>query len=63
VDLLRGRLLRKKMTTKKKLLYFGVALIGAYLVLPQAQTMVDYLKNKLKSKSKKDIDNKQKKDG
>jgi len=51
------------MTTKKKLLYFGVALIGAYLVIPQAQTMVEYVKNKLKSKSKKDIDNKQKKDG
>ena len=46
------------MTTKKKILYFGVALIGAYLVIPQAQTMVDYLKNKLKSKSKKDIDKK-----
>ncbi len=42
------------MTTKKKLLYFGVALIGAYLVIPQAQTMVEYLKNKLKSKSKQD---------
>lgn len=46
------------MTTKKKILYFGVALIGAYLVIPQAQTMVEYLKNKLKSKSKQDIDKK-----
>ena len=46
------------MTTKKKILYFGVALIGAYLVIPQAQTMVEYLKNKLKLKSKQDIDKK-----
>lgn len=46
------------MTTKKKLLYFGVALIGAYLVIPQAQTMVEYIKDKIKSKSKKDIDKK-----
>lgn len=51
------------MITKKKLLYFGVALIGAYLVIPQAQTMVEYVKNKLKLKSKKDTDKKEKKDG
>lgn len=49
------------MTTKKKLLYFGVALVGAYFVIPQAQTMVEYLKNKLKSKSKQDSDKKENK--
>lgn len=38
------------MTNKKKIIYFGVALVGAYFLFPQAQTLFDYVKGKLKKK-------------
>lgn len=38
------------MTNKKKIIYFGVALVGAYFLFPQAQTLFEYVKGKMKKK-------------
>jgi hypothetical protein len=46
------------MTTKKKIIYFGVALVGAYFLFPQAQTLFEYVKQKVKKKQENDINNK-----
>jgi hypothetical protein len=46
------------MTTKKKIVYFGVALVGAYFLFPQAQTLFEYVKAKINKKENKEPDKK-----
>jgi hypothetical protein len=36
------------MISKKKLLYLGVGLVGAYFLFPHASQVVEYVKNKFK---------------
>ena len=36
------------MTNKKKIIYLGVGLIGAYFLFPHANHVVEYIKSKLK---------------
>jgi hypothetical protein len=36
------------MISKKKILYLGVGLVGAYFLLPHASHIVEYVKNKFK---------------
>jgi hypothetical protein len=36
------------MISKKKLIYLGVGLVGAYFLFPHANQIVDYVKNKFR---------------
>lgn len=36
------------MISKKKLIYLGVGLVGAYFLFPHANHIVEYVKNKFK---------------
>jgi hypothetical protein len=42
------------MTNKKKLIYLGVGLVGAYFLFPQANTLFEYIKSKIKKSKKTD---------
>jgi hypothetical protein len=41
---------------KKKLVYVAVGLVGAYFLFPHAGTVVEYVKDKIKSLKKSDTD-------
>ena len=36
------------MTNKKKIIYLGIGLVGAYFLFPHASHVFDYIKSKIK---------------
>lgn len=48
------------MISKKKLLYLGVGLVGAYFLFPHATHVVDYVKNKFKKPTTEPAKNEEK---
>jgi hypothetical protein len=49
------------MISKKKILYLGVGLVGAYFLFPHASQVVDYVKNKFKKRRSEPTTNENKK--